>query len=60
MTSTDSIIQITILISAKLDRNNFLTWKSYDLFEFLTSNTTAPSPEIILANKNKSNPAFLT
>jgi hypothetical protein len=67
MSSSDQIIQITFPISAKLDRTNFLTWKSqiepivhgYGLFEFLSSNTTAPSQELILADKNQPNPAFI-
>jgi gag-polypeptide of LTR copia-type len=67
MSSSDQIIQITISISAKLDRTNFLTWKSqiepiihgYGLFDFLSSNTTTPSQELILAEKNQPNPAFI-
>jgi hypothetical protein len=70
MNSSDQIIQITIWsisISAKLDRINFLTWKSqiesiihgYGLFDFLSSNTNTPSQELILADKNQPNPTFI-
>jgi gag-polypeptide of LTR copia-type len=67
MTSSDPIIQLSIPISAKLDRNNFLTWKSqiepiihgYGLYDFLDSKDDIPAPELVLADKNQPNPAYL-
>jgi hypothetical protein len=70
MSSSRPIVEITISISTKLDHTNFLTWKSqikpivheYGLFgSFLAILLRhLNSQELILADKNQSNPMFLT
>lgn len=64
--STDPVTHITIPVSIKLDRNNYLTWKSqiepivdgFDLTAHLDENFTAPAQKISVSDQLIDNPAF--
>lgn len=63
----DSVIQISIPVSTKLDRQNFLTWKSqiepiingFGLSRFLSPDISPPAKDITVDGVSRSNPAYL-
>lgn len=67
-TGTDPVIQINIPVSTKLDRQNFLTWRSqiepiidrFGISQYLDPLFTPPAQQIKVGEVLTSNPAFLT
>lgn len=65
--SHSSITQISIPVSIKLDRTNFLTWKSqiepivdgHGLAKHLDPAISPPDRQLVIDNQNLDNPAFL-
>lgn len=63
----DLVNQITIPVSTKLDRQNFLTWKSqiepiidgFGLSRFLAADVSPPVKMLTVNGVSSSNPAFL-
>lgn len=66
--SPDPVVQITIPVSIKLDRNNFLTWRSqiepiidgFGLAPYLNASVTIPDKKVQVAGQLVVNPVFLT
>jgi hypothetical protein len=62
------MIHISIPVSIKLDRKNFLTWRSqiepivdgYNITKHLDSSASAPPRQIIINNQPIANPEFTT
>ena len=64
--ASNSVVHITVPISTKLDRFNFLTWRSqiepivdgYGLSHHLDASISPPARQITVENQSVANPAF--